>query len=283
MSKFLETNAIAIEALSKGNELTAQNLFRENVKYKPCCLTLNNLGVYYIQYGMTLKNGHIRSAKKVGLDYLLKASLYETDWRNCASIATALVEFGDLEYAYQYLLKADKLNVNHDILYNIGVCLFRLGRFQESSSVFESLCQGSCIDQIIQDGGQHPFLILAYCQIKLNNKKKCIKYIQKYRACFETDERLDVFHLRYLCGLHEEALSECFELLEEWYLTRFLLAMIIDCVSKFPSYTSTIKKTIPSEYNSLWNTLCKDYSLRMKEIEEYAYLPPLISVYHFIV
>lgn len=278
----MKDNALALAKLSEGNELAAQTLFRKNAKNIPCCLSLNNLGVYYSQYGMILKSGRIRSAKKIGLNYLLKASLYETDWHNCTSTATALLESGNVILAYQFLLKAHKLNSDYQVLYNIGACLFRMGNFQEAASVFESLCISSAIDCIIGNGGQHPFLILAYCQIKLHNEQECIKYIQLYRDVNRTEERLDIFHLRYLCGMYEEALSECLELLEEWYPTKSILAMIVECISYFPSYASTIDDAIFPEHKIQWNTLKTNTPLRTQIIQEYLYLPPLICLYQYI-
>ena len=119
MSNIMKENALALAKLSEGNELAAQALFRKNAKNSPCCLSLNNMGVYYSQYGMILKNGRIRSAKKIGLNYLLKASLYETDWRNCISTATALLESQNVELAYQFLSKAYTQKIDYLFLYII--------------------------------------------------------------------------------------------------------------------------------------------------------------------
>jgi len=283
MLNLIKENFFAIEELTKGNELVAQSIFQKNVKNVPCCLSLNNIGVYYSQYGMILKNGSIQSAKKIGLNYLLKASLYDTDWRNCVSLATALLEAGNALQAHQYLLKAYTLNSDYKILYNIGTCLFRLKNFQEAILVFEKLCTDEIIDEIIRDGGQHPFLILAYCQIELHNKQECLNYIQRYRAVWKSDERLDVFHLRYLCGMYEEALSECLELLKEWYPTKSIIALIVECILHSTSYAPTIDKAISPEHKITWDALKKNDALREKAIKEYMYLPPWICLYQYIV
>ena len=92
-----------------------------------------------------------------------------------------------------------------------------------------------------------------------------------------------MFYLRCSCGLYEEALSECVELLDEWYPTHSILALIAECVSYFPSYDSVINEIIFPEYKKLWNTLKKDLLYRTQKIQEYSYLPPLICMYHFIV
>lgn len=250
MLNIIKENDAALAELSKGNELAAQTILRKNAKHKPCCFSLNNLGVYYSQYGMILKNGHMRSAKKIGLAYLLKASSYESDWRNYISIATAFLEFGNVNRAYHFLLEAYALRSDYQIMYNMGVCLFRMEKFQEAICIFESLCIDEAVDCIIENGGQHPFLILAYCQIKLHNDQECIKYIQRYRNIYRTGELLDIFHLRYLCHMYEAALLECSELLKEWYPTKSILALIAECVSYFPSYTGAIDSALCIEQKS---------------------------------
>ena len=282
MTNIQKTNALAMEELSKGNELAAQILLRKNVNKKPCCLSLNNMGVYYIQYGVTLKNGRIKSAKKMGLKYLLRASLCEMDWRNCASTATALLEHGNLECAYQLLSQALLLKWDCKILYNIGACLYRLEKYQEAVSVFETLSKEEFVDQIVQNNGQHPLLVLAYCQIKLHNEQECIRHIQRFRKAHKTADRLDVFYIRYMCGLYEEALSEYFELLQEWYATKAVLALVGECTAYFPAYANEVENAMPPEHKKIWYALKKNRPLRLKEIDAYVYVPPLIDLYYYI-
>lgn len=282
MENIQKENALAIEELSKGNEAIAQSMFQKNVQTTPCCLTLNNLGVFYCQYGKTLKNGRVQSAKKVGLNYLLKATSYETNWYNSINIATIFLELGDIPYAYRFLLSAYAFKQDNRVLYNIGVCLFRLGKFEEASSVFKVLSESCEIADILKNGGTHPLIILAYCQNKLNNKTKCIEYVRHYRELYNLEERLDIFHLRYLCGMYEEALSEIFELLKEWYPTQSILAMVIECLSHTPEYFSRVEAMIDPMHKKQWKILKGSPSLRSKMIDDYSYVPPTICLYQYI-
>lgn len=275
-------NSSALEELSKGNEWEAQSLFRKNVQKWPCCMTLNNLGVYYSQYGMILRNGKTRSAKKVSLHYLLKASASGIDWRNCASASTALLEIGNTELAYQYLKRGCAIQTNCLLTYNKGVCLYRMGKFQESVPLFIKLCEGNSTDTIIGSGGQHPFLILAYCFQQLHDNENCKKYIQMYRKALPDGDRLDVFSLRFMCGMYEDAMSECSELLAEWYVTESLLAMIAECLEYVPADHAPIRQTLTNSQIKLWNQFIASSVLRTQKINEYSYLPPAVDYYCFI-
>lgn len=283
MRSFYEQNDYAIKELLNGNELYAQGLLRKNARNNPNCVSLNNLGIYYTQYGIVLKNEKIRSAKKAGLHYLIEAAKYDTDWRNCANIATALLEAGNVSAAYQAYLKSHDLHQDARLLYNMGVCLFRLGDFDKSSILFESLCTDSDIECITKYGGQNPLIINAFCHNKLTKKQSCIRYLQKYRAIWRAEDRFDVFLLRCLCGMYAEALSEYEELLEEWYPTDIVLALLAKCIMHVPAFTIDENKVILPTRRHFWNKLKSNDRSIEQIIGEYNYLPPAICMYQFIV
>ena len=276
----LVENRLAIAELMNGNEFCALKILRKNIQKNPSCLTFNNIGVYYCQYGMLLKNGKIRNAQKIGLKYLLNASTYETNWSNCVSIATAYWEEENIFKAYQYFEKACKLKPNGLLIYNIGCCLFKLQQYKEAAILFDFLCENKFVKSIVDNGGINPFIALSYCQKELNDVPRCIECLESYRARWKKEDLFDVFHLRYLCGLYEDALTECEELIEKWYPTKYLLAMIADCANYVQ--TQNVDKIIPNEYRFLWNKMKKNNMNRIRSINEYAFLPPLISMYTFI-
>lgn len=106
--------------------------------------------------------------------------------------------------------------------------------------------------------------------------------IQKYKEIYGEDEQLDVFHLSYLCGMYEEALTKGQELVKGWYLTDSIVAMLIECILKTSSYREKIDSMLTQEDKVLWNTLKENQLLRMQVIAEYSYIPPLISMYSYI-
>ncbi len=280
MRNILQDNSRAIYELENGDEAVARDLLRINAIKAPCCATLNNLGVYYSQYGMLLKNGKVRSAAKLGLRHLLKASTYDADWRNYVSIATAVSEHNDIQTAYEMFLKAYELEKDSIILYNIGACLYKLQRYEEALPVFEALYNDDDIDMIIGNQGDNPLIVLAYCHYKLNNKSKCAEYIKSYQRAWDTFDILDIFCLRYLCGMYDEALAVSEELLREWQMTDTVLAMFADCVEKSSDYKRDI--VIPSEDLAQWNLLKSNLNLREQKIKEDNFTPTLIGMYWFI-
>ncbi|HEX2937943.1 MAG TPA: hypothetical protein VHO66_03390, partial [Ruminiclostridium sp.] len=102
-SKNIETiNEIALELLGRGDFSAAQNNFRQNAKNNPCFITLNNLGVYYINEGMELSNGVIRNANKIGLKYLKAAELYEKSHINLMAIGQVYFNKKDYNTSSNY-------------------------------------------------------------------------------------------------------------------------------------------------------------------------------------
>lgn len=282
MLEVLKNNKRAIYELeNQGDEAFARDLLRKNVKQMPSCTTLNNLGVYYSQYGMLLKNGKVRSAKKLGLRNLLKASVYGEDWRNYISAATAALECDDIGLAYQLFLKAYHLNEDKLILYNVAGCLYWLKEYEESLKIFELLREDSSIEYIIQNEGRHPLLALAYCENMLCNKKKSAEYLKMYQEQCDEEDLWDVFCLRYLCGMYEEALAGSRELLKKWCLSTPLLAMLADCIDRNSSVPIQNMEIQP-EKEGVWNLLRRDPEFRDQQIKELSTLPHLIYMYRFI-
>ena len=96
-------NRSALEALEKGDFLTAQKLFHKNCNCKDY-RTLNNYGVFCIENGFERKNGQIVSGVGYGKRYIKEA--YEQ--RNHA-----------------------------DILYNMSACLYETNQFKAVMALLE--------------------------------------------------------------------------------------------------------------------------------------------------
>ena len=272
-------NEKALLELDSGNELLAQSMLRENAKESPNCVTLNNLGVYYCQYGMIQKNGKPRNAKYIGMKYLLKASAYAKDWRNLVSVATAACECYDFSLAHYFFSAAYQEKPDDSIQFNLGACLYRLGNYIDALNVFSSLYDDTtnCVKSNV---GQNAIIPMAYCYLALDNTLESIECIQKHPYSWEAEEIFDVFSIYYLCKRYECALSICSELLDEWYPTSTILAMIADCLHHAPTLADEI--IIPDDKSKLFDLLRNDQALRKRIIEKYVYAPPLIELYQFI-
>ena len=151
---------------------------------------------------------------------------------------------------------------------------------QKAADTFGLLCNEEDIEQILDNGGQNPLLILAFCCWKLNKLEKCYQYVNMFRKNWPNEERYDVFSLRCFCHKYEAALSECNKLLDEWYPTNTMLAMISDCVQR--TGHSAHNFSIPEDWEKLWKKLNVNDSFRIKQMENYAYFPPFVCMYHFI-
>ena len=83
-------NNRALECLARQNWTEAQRLFFYNAKKFPSHKTYNNLGYYLISEGLECKNGKVRSAHKLGVKYLIKASMLATSVTNIIAQVNAL-------------------------------------------------------------------------------------------------------------------------------------------------------------------------------------------------
>ncbi len=282
MNEVFEKNKLALQALEEDNEVYAVKALRENAQKYPCCMTLNNLGVYYSTWGMLQKNGKIKNASKVGLRHLLKASELGADWRNCANIADVFYRFNNIEKAEEYYSAAYQLHQNELVLYNKVVCLYRFGRYKECIEILKSLCISKDIEQFDYNGGQNPFIILANCYLKINDLENCKKCIKHYSDIWNED-MLDVFELRHSVGEYEEALSECERMIKEWYVNKNCLARLADCLEYAPQYRTAVHVALDdSKLQKELEKLGYDKELRMKLVNEDEYWAPIIGMGYFI-
>ncbi len=282
MSDISQTNLVALSELEAGNDARAQHILRLNVKRLKNCMTFNNLGVFYYQYGMILSNGKIINAKKIGFRYLLKAYCYAKDWRNLASISTAFFEEGNIPLAYKYLNEIDNLRDNYLCLYNIGVCLYRLEQFHDALCIFMELYNRGIAETLCFEGGQHPLLICAYCYLNENNCAKCIKCVEDYCALCPENDRVDVFLLRCKCGMYTDALSEIQALMKEWYLSDQIISYIAECVSKGVRLPIPVMQFMDKQQTMLFECLINDKVRRNQIITKHIYTPPYIEMSTFM-
>ena len=124
-----EKNQKALACLASQNWERAQRLFFANAKQYPCHETYNNLGVFLIHEGLTCQNGKSRSAKKLGMKYLLRAADMKTTPVNLCAIAKAFdfksrnMDKAEKEQLfrkmYQLLVTAYRIVPTNETQYNI--------------------------------------------------------------------------------------------------------------------------------------------------------------------
>lgn len=279
MNRKLFNSQTAIRELRLGREKRAHHLFRLSARKYPSDTTIGNLGVYYYQYGMMLGNGVLREAKKIGLKYLLMAAENSNNWQINVNAATALAECGEYIPALDLYRRACNLSPNELVFYNMGVCLYRLGRYNEAKDVFGQLQSPQLIDQIVSNGGQNPLVALCYCSKMMNNESMLVEEIGRIPECYYADDMLDIFYLKYCAQMYESAVADIPRLLELWYPSTFLLAVIADCISFVPGLARHVN--IPEEKTVQWRMCCMDACLRKNIVAKYHYVPPFICLIQF--
>lgn len=268
-------NEKALQELDSGNDAAAQKFFRLNAKKYPCCYTLNNLGVYYMTHGICFKDKQTKVVLRLSIWYLVRASKYQQDELNLSNIAVALMQKGNIKLAYSYFLKAYALNPDALNTYNLAACLFRLKKYKESAQKMNCIPESE-EEMIVRHGGTYPKLVSAFCMAQQSKFDSCMEIVQSLR-CELFEERYDVFVLRYLCGAYTEAMSEWRQLLNEWYPTNELAAMIADCVANGVEMQEKDLAELTlrcADAGIDFQKLVFDTAVRKKALKKFYYCPP---------
>ena len=165
-------NRLALEALEKGDFLTAQRLFRENCNcgdYR----TLNNFGFFCIENGVERQNGQIVSGLGYGKRYIKKAYELKENWLILSNMALLARYERDYKSAFDFYKKAYEQKNDIDILYNMSACLYETNQYKavmdalkEDRSVFASILNENDVRSMQLD----PDIILVI--LYLYNKDK---------------------------------------------------------------------------------------------------------------
>lgn len=220
-------NERALEALSHGDFLQAQMLFRQNAQDIPSCFTLNNLGMFYLEFGIQQKSGRIRNANHLGLQYLLQAARMTADSVNQANLGQAYMKENLLNEAYASFSHAFLLKKLNEYAYNMGVCLFIQQKYKMADACFFPLCQEGAVDE---ENCIPPLLVLAFCRIFASNQNGCLVLVEEYRRRHPHLNANVVFLLRFLLRDYYAALTEWKEMRAEWYPDEQTCAILADCL-----------------------------------------------------
>ena len=232
MNKY-ERNALALNRLNLGDFKDAQVLFSENVQKFPDCLTFNNLGYYYYQFGIYQKNGNLHSAKKLGLHYLLKAAAQKENPITLNAIAEVYFTLQDHKTALRYYVLSLQKQDDIFIKYNIGVCQYCIKDYNAAIITFRALINNA--EAIISNGGTHPQLACAFCYAAASNADDGKAALAEYCITENTSTEADVFILRVIFRQFELAYFNIEEVLKQWYPTDELIAALAECILHLPN------------------------------------------------
>ena len=135
----MKNNIKAINALCNRDFASAQTFFRKGCKTEKSYQSYNNLGVFYIDNGIYLKNGKIISGYSLGKRLVEKSLSMQENPRILNTLGHLEYDSGNLEKALEYWNRAYDLTNNKTILYNIALALFCLDDFEKSLELCESL------------------------------------------------------------------------------------------------------------------------------------------------
>ena len=289
-------NDKALETLNNGdyNWHDAQPLFRKNVEKNPSVMTFNNLGVFYLEFGMMLANGKVQNADKLGLRYLKKAASTAKSYTNLMALGDyylqpQLLDFADYYNAEKYYKQAADINETTDVMINLGGIYFMQKRYAEASAVYE---QVSLSPDYQDDQNMHRLsyaFSLVYNNQPLNSQK--INAIVKFLGL--TDDP-DVFALAYLnedMNLAERFINNIFNV----FLYHIpIIAMAVDCLLKLDKYIEAenlinlqIKAFEENEFPDkqdiiILSQISDNPIVRKKQISNYEYIPKFARPCYFI-
>lgn len=278
-----EINRQALDFLDKQEWLKAQILLFENAKKHPSYQTYNNLGYYLISEGLIRKNGKVRNALILGLNYLKKsanikktsincfATIQSTDYllrckkanKNelCKYVCESLKQSLSLEYSYEihynylrflYIWQPD----NNEILYEIRR-IVKNKAFEESVSLYFELTRRKGLIE------------------------EALEIIRKFPQYLDEIDLL-MFYTKF--EMYEKGYALCETVFNSYSLNEFIVSAMVQCCVFVKDFELAEKYSIEFLNNSFLNKKSRSYiktmlsspNGRKKTISEYKHIPPAI-------
>lgn len=268
-------NQKALAALNEADFSAAFDLLQDNAKKYPCHQTLNNLGKFCCDSGQKQRGGRWKSAKAIGMRYLLRAAEQDKRFPNLFNIGVEMFKRGRYEEAGRYFGEAAALNRPELALYNMGACLLALREFDLAGHVFSRLREGDTAE-ILSNGGITPSIPLIFS-----------RYLSGESAGTGSAENLDLTDLElqdkmillYLKGEYKKVVEYIPRLLAQWSPCEELLAMLFDSAEKLgmPEKKEEIIGQLACGAKRA-RYLAGHAQERNACIQRYTFLPPLVEI-----
>ena len=283
-------NDVALLALHKQDWEAAQKLFYQNVIENPSHRTYNNLGYYLWSEGLICKDGKHRNARKLGMQYIIKASKLGISIANCCAIAEAANKnffyakddsLPTIAFALNYLEKVLELEDRPDLRYNYYRFLYLLSPLDETHLI---RLRELVMNYVTEESVNFYFSLLC-----MHSKKdEGLDCILKYSSIIDKSNLLK-FYAKM--GLYVEG-SKVFEAVcDQRCIDDEIVAAVIEC-SLGASNGDAEKRTIYAvldkirEESDFYSTssgvarldelLCS-HKLRAELLNAHNYVPPMIS------
>ena len=278
MRDIITTNQNALAALEQSNFNVALELFRENAHNSPCHLTLNNLGKFYFDHGNRMKNGKWRCAQQLGLCYLQKARLLETNRVNLLNIGMALFTIGNLGEAYNVFELAVKNDLTGVARYNTGVCLLAAKKYKEAECVFLDLTHQSDKGLLNLPVENDPRVALLFSSLLSHSAHDYSCRAELVEHVLTIVDDYDKIALLYLLGHYKEIIELSDLFLDQWIPSIELSAMILDSAVRVSGEKAEhIKERIQLNGNASFGNIIHSPQLLHKTALLFNYSTPLIE------
>lgn len=284
-----EINQLALEALDKGDFYSAQHWFRNNVKNNPGVISFNNLGVFYMNEGLQLRNGRVRSADKLSLRYLMSAEKYSISYLNLMAIGNWNFISQNYVEASNYFRRACNITDSYVSYNNLGVSLYL--QYQNDESI---LCLEKAL-RLCDNTDEIGEIYLTYIFSLLRKDKKQALDILHQMIKFNIKHmEMDLFIVAFLCGDLQLASTIISPMFMFWQIDIPVIAMVFEClfqlgqndtakqymeyqINCLEGYDYSTKKEIDSVKKAFYQ---KEY--RKKAISDFHYIPLLIQPCYYI-
>lgn len=225
-------NRSALEALEKGDFLTAQKLFHKNCNCKDY-RTLNNYGVFCIENGFERKNGQIVSGVGYGKRYIKEAYERNNNWLILSNMASLARYEKDFKLAFDFYKKAYEQRNHTDILYNMSACLYETNQFKAVMALLEE--QNLMVSDF--------FLLYLFSALK-ENKDIFISMLNEKDVRKMKLEPDIILVILYLYDKNKITLEDIDNYLNDWSPDKYMWAVVIDSLIDNHVNISAIKEII---------------------------------------
>lgn len=279
-----EINKQALCFLSNQDWTQAQNLFFENARKHPSYQTYNNLGYYLISEGLECKNGKVRNALKLGMNYLKKSANIKNTSINCFAMIQAT----------EYLLRNKKANkdeackciceslkqrlsleYSHEIHYNYLRFLY-IGLSNDDEILYE-------IRKLVKDNAFEESVSLYF---ELARRKGLVEEAFEIISSFPQHlDELDFLMFYTKFEMYEKGYALCEKIFDFYSLDEFIVSAMIQCCVSVGDFDSAQKYSTEFLNNVFWRKESRSYfekiisstNGRKQMISEYKHIPPAIT------
>ena len=288
----VENNQKALIALSKGHFSEAQKLLFENARHFPTHETYHNIGYFLCSEGLECKNGKVRNADRLGLQYLLKAEQMKATSINQSALAGECEKQRNAEFcrtgvdqpalcytAWQHMERAVKLQYSHEAEYNRLRFWFLYDRL--NPDILEGV---KCLLAEYRTEDSAEFLLHLLCIH--GDYRSCLELIPRYQDLLD---KLGLLSLYCLCGDFAAGAALCDDVDKKFVLNDCTTAMMAECLIRSGKYASAdaLRKRQKEDLTGLPGTRTDQQKFdrifaspehRAKLIQTYCYRPPYVPM-----